>query len=84
MTLFFVVFILRFTSILFSLLAPEVIRNEKYTFSPDWWGMGCLIYEMLEGRVGNGHSIIDSYLLAKYIFLLHVFLIRNCFRRNEC
>jgi len=31
-------------------MAPEVIRNEKYTFSPDWWGMGCLIYEMLEGR----------------------------------
>ncbi|XP_065071074.1 G protein-coupled receptor kinase 5-like [Rhopilema esculentum] len=31
-------------------MAPEVVRNEKYTFSPDWWGMGCLIYEMLEGR----------------------------------
>ncbi|XP_010640059.1 G protein-coupled receptor kinase 4 isoform X2 [Fukomys damarensis] len=31
-------------------MAPEVINNEKYTFSPDWWGLGCLIYEMIQGR----------------------------------
>ncbi|XP_070540653.1 G protein-coupled receptor kinase 5-like [Ptychodera flava] len=31
-------------------MAPEVVKNEKYTFSPDWWGLGCLIYEMIEGR----------------------------------
>ena len=35
------------------LVAPEVVRNEKYTFSPDWWGMGCIIYEMIEGRVSK-------------------------------
>ncbi|TKC37065.1 hypothetical protein EI555_009302 [Monodon monoceros] len=21
-----------------------------YTFSPDWWGLGCLIYEMIQGQ----------------------------------
>ncbi|XP_064629953.1 G protein-coupled receptor kinase 5-like isoform X2 [Lineus longissimus] len=31
-------------------MAPEVVKNEKYTFSPDWWGLGCIIYEMIEGR----------------------------------
>ncbi|XP_042526953.1 G protein-coupled receptor kinase 4 isoform X3 [Dipodomys spectabilis] len=31
-------------------MAPEVIDNETYTFSPDWWGLGCLIYEMIEGH----------------------------------
>lgn len=31
--------------------APEVVKNERYTFSPDWWGLGCLIYEMVEGKV---------------------------------
>lgn len=31
-------------------VAPEVLKNEKYTFSPDWWGLGCLIYEMIEGQ----------------------------------
>ncbi|EHB06979.1 G protein-coupled receptor kinase 4 [Heterocephalus glaber] len=31
-------------------VAPEVINNEKYTFSPDWWGLGCLIYEMIQGH----------------------------------
>lgn len=34
----------------FCFVAPEVIKNEKYTFSPDWWGLGCLIYEMIEGQ----------------------------------
>lgn len=31
-------------------MAPEVISKEKYGTSPDWWGLGCLIYEMIEGR----------------------------------
>ncbi|XP_045330705.1 G protein-coupled receptor kinase 4 isoform X5 [Leopardus geoffroyi] len=31
-------------------MAPEVINNENYTFSPDWWGLGCLIYEMIQGH----------------------------------
>nr|XP_055101540.1 G protein-coupled receptor kinase 4 isoform X6 [Symphalangus syndactylus] len=31
-------------------MAPEVVNNEKYTFSPDWWGLGCLIYEMIQGH----------------------------------
>lgn len=34
----------------FCFVAPEVLKNEKYTFSPDWWGLGCLIYEMIEGQ----------------------------------
>lgn len=31
-------------------VAPEVINNERYGMSPDWWGLGCLIYEMTAGR----------------------------------
>ncbi|XP_065649441.1 G protein-coupled receptor kinase 5 isoform X2 [Hydra vulgaris] len=31
-------------------MAPEVVRNERYKFSPDWWGLGCIIYEMIEGK----------------------------------
>ncbi|KAJ3604039.1 hypothetical protein NHX12_028780 [Muraenolepis orangiensis] len=31
-------------------MAPEVINNEKYGLSPDWWGLGCLVYEMTAGR----------------------------------
>uniref|UniRef100_A0AAQ5Z7S4 G protein-coupled receptor kinase n=1 Tax=Amphiprion ocellaris TaxID=80972 RepID=A0AAQ5Z7S4_AMPOC len=31
-------------------MAPEVINNEKYGMSPDWWGLGCLVYEMTAGR----------------------------------
>ncbi|XP_053528312.1 G protein-coupled receptor kinase 4 [Artibeus jamaicensis] len=31
-------------------MAPEVINNENYAFSPDWWGLGCLMYEMIQGH----------------------------------
>ncbi|KAJ8261110.1 hypothetical protein COCON_G00168330 [Conger conger] len=31
-------------------MAPEVISNERYGVSADWWGLGCLIYEMTAGR----------------------------------
>ncbi|ELK32968.1 G protein-coupled receptor kinase 4 [Myotis davidii] len=31
-------------------MAPEVINNEAYTYSPDWWGLGCLLYEMIQGH----------------------------------
>lgn len=29
--------------------APEVVQNKEHGFSADWWGLGCLIYEMTEG-----------------------------------
>uniref|UniRef100_A0A3B3VU94 G protein-coupled receptor kinase n=1 Tax=Poecilia latipinna TaxID=48699 RepID=A0A3B3VU94_9TELE len=32
------------------LTAPEVICKEEYNTSPDWWGLGCLIYEMIAGK----------------------------------
>jgi serum/glucocorticoid-regulated kinase 2 len=25
-------------------LAPEIIRNEPYSFQVDWWGMGIIMY----------------------------------------
>ncbi|XP_035308210.1 G protein-coupled receptor kinase 4 isoform X11 [Cricetulus griseus] len=31
-------------------MSPEIINNERYAFSPDWWGLGCLIYEMIAGH----------------------------------
>nr|XP_009859303.1 G protein-coupled receptor kinase 6 isoform X1 [Ciona intestinalis] len=31
-------------------MAPEVVRNERYEMSPDWFGLGCIIYEMIAGQ----------------------------------
>lgn len=31
-------------------MAPEIIVNDKYSFSPDWFSFGCLLYEMIEGQ----------------------------------
>lgn len=30
--------------------APEIIDNERYTYEPDWFSLGCLLYEMIEGQ----------------------------------
>ena len=27
-----------------------MIDNHRYTFSPDWWGLGCVVYEMIHGE----------------------------------
>lgn len=31
-------------------MAPEVIGHAKYSTSADWWGLGCLVYEMTAGH----------------------------------
>nr|AUG68922.1 G protein-coupled receptor kinase 7-1 [Mordacia mordax] len=31
-------------------MAPEVINEERYTYSCDWFSLGCTIYEMIAGR----------------------------------
>jgi len=31
-------------------IAPEVLRREKQTKAVDYWGLGVLLYEMIEGR----------------------------------
>ncbi|XP_041123406.1 G protein-coupled receptor kinase 5-like isoform X2 [Polyodon spathula] len=31
-------------------MAPEVLNNQRYTTCPDYWGLGCLIYEMIAGQ----------------------------------
>lgn len=31
-------------------MAPEVVSHKHYGLSVDWWGLGCLIYEMTAGQ----------------------------------
>ena len=50
---------------MFLFTAPEVIDNEKYTFSPDWFSFGCLIYEMIEGQAPF-RARKEKVLLLKY------------------
>jgi len=38
-------------------LAPEVLTENTYTRSVDWWGLGVLVYEMLVGEVSMNESL---------------------------
>ena len=31
-------------------MAPEIFERKGYNDSVDWWSLGCLMYEMLDGR----------------------------------
>lgn len=31
-------------------MAPEVVKNERYGFGVDWWGLGCIIFELISGQ----------------------------------
>jgi protein-serine/threonine kinase len=31
--------------------APEVVKGQEYSYAVDWWGLGCIIFECLLGRV---------------------------------
>lgn len=32
-------------------MAPEILRQEYYRTSVDWWAVGCSIYEMVAARL---------------------------------
>lgn len=32
-------------------MAPEILRQENYSTSVDWWAVGCSIYEMVAARL---------------------------------
>ncbi|CAK9298809.1 unnamed protein product [Gordionus sp. m RMFG-2023] len=31
-------------------MAPEILLDQEYSFPVDWWSMGCLVYEMIDGK----------------------------------
>lgn len=79
---------LQSTTCKYHFTAPEVIDNEKYTFSPDWFSFGCLIYEMIEGQApfrARKEKVSDShclYLCASSVLysVLHFYLkVVGCF-----
>lgn len=51
-----------------NITAPEVIDNEKYTYSTDWFSFGCLVFEMIEGqapfRARKEKVIINLYIFV--------------------
>lgn len=32
-------------------MAPEILKQQYYTTSVDWWSLGCSIYEMVAARL---------------------------------
>ncbi|CAE8636277.1 unnamed protein product, partial [Polarella glacialis] len=49
-----------------SYLAPELADPEGYTEAVDWWSLGVLVYELMEGYIPfNGQDIMETLALAR-------------------
>ncbi|XP_068190848.1 serine/threonine-protein kinase N2 isoform X2 [Antennarius striatus] len=48
-------------------LAPEVLTDNNYTRSVDWWGLGVLIYEMLVGEGMNWEALLAKKIKPPFL-----------------
>lgn len=47
-------------------MAPEILRNEPYSFEVDWWSLGCISFDLLTGNppfTGNNNKKIAEKIL---------------------
>jgi serine/threonine protein kinase len=53
-------------------LAPEIVNNEKYDRTVDWWALGIMLYEMMFGSLPFQHKnqkiLFDKILTEKLDF----------------
>ncbi|EGV66678.1 Pkinase-domain-containing protein [Yamadazyma tenuis ATCC 10573] len=48
-------------------MAPEILRNENYSYEVDWWSLGCISFDLLTGSppfTGNNNKKITEKILA--------------------
>ena len=69
-------------------LAPEMIQHKGHDLGLDWWGVGALLYEMIEGLppfLGNNEMEVYEKVLAldygfsdllTYLLTTHYYLLR--------
>jgi NIMA (never in mitosis gene a)-related kinase 1/4/5 len=56
-------------------MAPEIWRNEPYSYAADVWSLGCLLYEMLTYKVrrqpAKEHSAASRAVLTVWVVPIH-------------
>lgn len=48
-------------------MAPEILKNEQYSYEVDWWSLGCISFDLLTGSppfTGNNNKKITEKILA--------------------
>lgn len=61
-------------------MSPEVIKNERYTFPVDVWGLGCILYELM--TLKRPFSSIDKKELKNQILVIEPQPIKGSFSQS--
>ncbi|KAI0210745.1 hypothetical protein LSAT2_004491 [Lamellibrachia satsuma] len=61
-------------------IAPEVVKDAKYTFSVDYWSLGCVIFKCITGEIPFPHYRMakgkywHDFVLDKPSDIIHVYM----------
>lgn len=56
-------------------MAPEILQDQDFEKSVDWWSLGIIIFQMLTGEFpfkGSGKELLQSIINAEFTIIRNI------------